>query len=377
MITRSVAAGFLILAGSVFPAFGQGRNAPRNSLSIEGTVRDDADHHAMENVRVDLLESSGIPINTTFTRGNGEFEFAALGVGDYIIEVNLKDYDPFRQTVTLYSNGLRSVSIFLTRPVVVKQTNSSASISAHELKVPRKAHDEYEKGLQLFYSKSDYRGAIVQFQHAIKDYPDFYEAYAQEGNAYLRLKELAPAEEAMRKSVELSSGHYSEAIFMLAALLNDTSRYADAAASARQGMEVDPGSWRGPYELARALLAMQQLDEAEKAAIQARDLKPDNPPVYLMLANIDIHRQDYPALQSDLEGYLKLVPTGPEADQARQTRDEIIAARQQAENQAQAAAQEKSRAEAQTAPPRNVPPPAPEPDSSGLPPLPALSQDNP
>ena len=377
MLSRHLAGCALVFAASVLPALGQGRNAPRNTLTISGTVRDDADHHAMENVRVDLLGASGVPLNTTFTRGNGEFEFGALGAGDYIIDVNLKDYDPYRQTVTLYNTGLRSVSVFLTRPMVVQQANSSASISAHELMVPRKAHDEYEKGLQLLYSKSEFRGAIVQFQHAIKDFPNFYEAYAQEGSAYQKLNEIAPAEEAMRKSVDISSGQYSEAIFMLASLLNDTNRHADAATSARQAMDVDPGSWRGPFELARALLGQKQLDEAEKAATQSRDLKPDNPQIYLMLANIHIQRHDYDALQTDLEGYLKLVPTGPEADQARHTRDEIIAARQEAENQARAAAPAKAPADAQAAPRANVPTsPAPEPDSSGLTSLPPPSQDN-
>ena len=77
------------------------------------------------------------------------------------------------------------------------------------------------------------------------------------------------------------------------------------------------------HELARALVGLKQPDEAEKAAIQSRDFKPDNPPVYLLLANAHIQKRDYPALLQDLEGYLKLAPTGPEADQARRTRDQL------------------------------------------------------
>jgi tetratricopeptide (TPR) repeat protein len=331
----------------------------------------------MENVRVDLKLSTGVPFNTTFTRGNGEFEFGSLGNGEYMIEVDLKGYDSFQQPVTLNNSGARGISIFLTRPMATRQSNPRSAVSAHELSVPGKAHDEYEKGLELLYVKSDFRGAIVQFQHAIKDFSTFYESYAQMGNAYLQLKEITPAEEAMRKSVDLSSGRYSEAIFMLVGLLNDTNRYEDAATFARKGIDVDPGSWRGPFELARALEGLKQLEDAEKNAIEARNLKPDNPSVYLMLANIHIQRRDYAALQSDLEGYLKLVPTGPEADQARRTRDDLIAARQQSENQAHANAEEKSRPNEQAAPRANAPPPEPaqelpppEPDTSGLPSLP-------
>ncbi len=112
--------------------------------------------------------STGVRI-TTFTRGNGEFEFGGLGNGEYVVEVNLNDYDPFRQSVTIVA--ARGVSVFLTRPMAVRHSSPRGSVSAHELSVPNKAHEEYEKGLELFYSKSDCRGAIVQFQRAIKDFP--------------------------------------------------------------------------------------------------------------------------------------------------------------------------------------------------------------
>jgi len=94
--------------------------------------------------------------------------------------------------------------------MILGSLKSSATISAHELSIPHKAHDEYEKGLSLIYSKSDYKGGVIQFQRAIKDFPNFYEAYAQEGSAYTFLGQMGPAEEAMRKSIALSSGQYSE-----------------------------------------------------------------------------------------------------------------------------------------------------------------------
>jgi hypothetical protein len=383
MVFRRAIGCLFILTVSVLPSLGQGRNVARNNFSVSGTVRDDSDQHTMENVRVDLKLPTGVPLNTTFTRGNGEFEFGSLGNGDYVIEVDLKDYDPVRQSVSINGGSQRGVSIFLARPMTAGHPRSRGSVSAHELSVPAKAHDEYDAGLQLLYSKSDSRGAIAQFQHAIKDFPTFYEAYAQMGNAYLQLKELAPAEEAMRKSVEISSGQYSDAIFMLAGLLNDTNRQADAVTLARQGIDVDPGSWRGPFELARALSGLKQLEEAEKSAMEARDMKPDNAPTYLMLANIHIQRHEYAALQTDLDAYLKLVPSGPDADQARKTRDDLLAAKQQAENQAQAKAQEKPHSDAQVASRANTPPPEPakqlppppEPDSSGLTSLPPALPD--
>ena len=318
----------LILIAIVLPAFGQMRSGTsRDTYSIAGTVRDDYDQHTMESVRVDLKQATGTPINTTFTRGSGEFEFSGIPSGDYTVEIEVRDYEPYRETVTIDHSERRGLAVFLRRPTTVVSTNSSGTISAHELSVPHKAYDEYQKGLGLIYSKSDYKGAIVQFQRAIKDFPNFYEAYAQEGNAYTFLGELGPAEEAMRKSIALSSSQYSDAFSLLAGLLNNTKRSPEAEPLARQGVTLDASSWHGHFEMARALSALKRPEEAEKSATQARDLMPDNPAVYLVLANIHIQLRDHASLLKDLDAYLKLSPTGPEADQARKTRDGLQAMR--------------------------------------------------
>ena len=318
----------LILIAVVLPAFGQMRPTPTKSThSIEGTVRDDYDQHAMESIRVDLKQATGTPINTTFTNGNGEFEFAGLPNGGYTVGITVRDYEPIQETVSIQGSDRRGLSIFLRRPMNVVSAKSGVTVSAHELSVPHKAYDEYEKGLRLSFSKSDYKGAIDQFQRAIKDFPNFYEAYAQEGNAYAFLGEVSQAEEAMQKSIAISSNQYPDAFFLLAGLLNNQRRFPEAEPLARQGVALEASSWHGHFEMARALTALKRPEEAEKSATQARDLMPDNPAVYLVLANIHIQLRDHASLLKDLDAYLKLSPTGPEADQARKTRDDLQAMR--------------------------------------------------
>ena len=334
MCSRCATGMLLIFIASALPSLAQNRPGPiRSTYGIAGTVRDDYDQHTMESVRVDLKQATGTPINSTFTRGSGEFEFFGIPNGDYVLEIVAPDYEPYREPVTIENSARRGLAIFLRRPISVMTTNSRAVISAHELSVPRKAHDEYEKGLNLIFSKSDYKGAIVQFQRAIKDFPNFYEAYAQIGSAYTFLGEISPAEEAMRKSIELSSNRYSDALFMLAGLLNNTKRFQEAEGLSRQAVAVDGSSWRGHFEMARALSGLKRAEEAEKSATKARDLKPDDPGVYLILANIHIQLRDYPSLLKDLNTYLKLSPNGPEAEQARKTRDELQTAMQSTQNQ--------------------------------------------
>ena len=315
---------FLILTAAVLSV--QAQNHPvlsRDAYAIAGTVRDDIDQHPVGSIRVELKQATGTPLDSTFTREGGDFEFSGIPDGDYAIEIAARDYEPFRETITINHSERRGLAVFLRRPRTVVETNNSGTISAHELSIPHKPYDEFQKGLRLIYSKSDYKGAIDQFDRAIKDFPNFYEAYAQEGNAYNFLGEMAPAEEAMRKSIELSSNQYPEAFFLLAGLLNNTKRYAEAEPIARQGVALDAASWHGHFELARALSALKRIEEAEKSATQARDLKPENSAVYLLLANIHIQQRNHVALKNDLDQYLKVAPSGLEADQARKTRDQL------------------------------------------------------
>ena len=255
------------------------------------------------------------------------------------------------------------------------------SISAHQLSVPRKAHEEFEKGMALLYLKSDYRAAIAQFQLAIKDFPTYYEAYAEEGDTYYQLQEVGSAEEALRKAVELSSGQYSDALFSLAAILNDGKRYEEAETTARKGISTDKSSWRGPFELARSLTALKQADEAEKSAQQSRDLMPDNPPVYLLLANIHILKKDFPALVKDLDEFLRQSPNSPEADQARQTRERVQSMLSSKKSETADGGQEKSSdddedVDDEDASSDKAAPARAAPDTSGLPSLPPPSQGN-
>jgi tetratricopeptide (TPR) repeat protein len=373
MLFRRLAAfGFLLALGS--PALAQSRH---NIFSVGGSVREDGTHRDLENVLVTVKQLTGPIVNTAYTRANGDFQIDGLARGDYILEVVLKDYEPHRETINISDGSRLGIPIFLAPSGRAANVKPELSISAHQLSVPRKAHDEYEKGMSLIYLKADYRAAITQFELAIRDFPTYYEAFAEEGNAYYQLQDLGHAEEALKKSVELSHGQYADATFTLAALQTDAKHFAEAEATAHQGMTADSSSWRGPFELARALNGLKRPQEAEKYAQQSRDLMPDNPPVYLLLANIHIQKKDYPALLRDIDDYLRLSPTGPDADQARKTRERVQAALAARKDGASGRDEDKSQDDEDddSDSPADKKPTV-EPDTSGLPSLPPPTPGN-
>jgi tetratricopeptide (TPR) repeat protein len=191
------------------------------------------------------------------------------------------------------------------------------------LAAPSKARDDLAKGEMLLYDKADFPGAIKQFEKAIKEFPGYYEAYAQLGVAYVRMKDAGKAETALRKSIELSEEKYSRAFVYLATVFSDTQRFAEAESLVRKGIELDANSWQGYHELTRALAGQNKLVDAEQAAQTAVKLDPEEPELYLTLINVEVKLPNYRAVLSNIDAYLKVAPDGRAAEQIRTMRTQV------------------------------------------------------
>jgi Flp pilus assembly protein TadD len=95
-------------------------------------------------------------------------------------------------------------------PGAARDPNKMTTVLVRDAAIPEKAFDAFQKGVTLLTNQSDYRGAIAQFERAIKAYPGYYEAFAQMGVAYDRLGDAVSAEQSLRKSIEISAGKYAE-----------------------------------------------------------------------------------------------------------------------------------------------------------------------
>jgi tetratricopeptide (TPR) repeat protein len=293
-------------------------------LSVSGYVRDAQDHTALEAIQVELRALGGGTVARAFT-SNGSFRFDNIGAGTYTLVVEQMGYEATRHQVEVVDGPDTGVSVELC--IVSEAGNVVAKVpstlSARDLSIPRNAHADMEKGMVLLQEKSDYPGSVKQFERAIHEYPDYYEAYVQMGVAYMHLGNAANSEQALRKSLELSQEHYVDGLFWLATLFSNGERFADAEAPARKAVQLDPNSWQANSELARALLGLNRSAEAEKSALAAVKLQSGNPLLYLLLANIHNQLQNDAALLEDLNNYLRLAPAGPFAEQARQQRTQV------------------------------------------------------
>ena len=291
---------------------------------ISGSVRREDNDEPIPGVRVQLLTSAGnVAHSAILTNASGEFSFGNFAPGQYEIVAEGNGYQPRRLPVEV-SRFDQANLIVRMRPLLANAAPAGDTTTAHQLAIPQKARAAYKKGATKADSHGDYKGAVQEFQRAISNYPDYYEAYAELGMAYVRLKDFKEAEKALRKSIEMSEQKYAPPLMLLSMLLNDENRPGEAEPVARQAMAADPNAWRGPYELSRAQLGLRRLPEAETSAYASRDLKPENPEVYLLLSEIHRHTQNPSALLQDLDAYLKLAPQGPAAPQVGKLREQLL-----------------------------------------------------
>ena len=295
-----------------------------HDLIISGTVRRDDSDEPIPGVRLQLLTAAGnVAHSSILTTDSGDFSFGQFPQGHYEIVAERDGYQPARVEVEVSRYDQPNVVVRMRKQLVAANPAGDLT-TAHQLAIPQKARAVFEKGVAKADSRGDYKAAVLDFERAIDIYPDYYEAYAEMGTAYVRLKDFAAAEKALRQSIEMSAQKYVPPLMLLSMLLNDQNRSTEAEPLARQVISANPTAWRGQYELSRAQLALRRLPEAEASAYAARDLKPENPDIYLLLSEIHRHTQNPGALLQDVDAYLKLAPQGPAAPQVRKLREQLV-----------------------------------------------------
>jgi len=221
------------------------------------------------------------------------------------------------------------LSLLVCTPVVRAQvSNPSAvprkdyAVSVRELRIPTKARNAFEKGLQRL-AKQDAVGSLTQFERATTGFPDYYEAYYHIGLADLRLGREEEAAQAFQTAIVLSGGRYAWAHFALGLLLCRRGEYAEAETAVRRGLDVDGNSATGHLFLSLALFRLNRLEEAEKSAQEALLRKPAFSLPYLVLADVHGRRGEYARQLQNLDAYLKLEPDGPANKRVREVREVV------------------------------------------------------
>jgi tetratricopeptide (TPR) repeat protein len=284
---------------------------------ISGTVLLEADKRPASQVAVKLKSRVAGVFRSVLTDFEGHFRVQNLPRGTYDIAVDEEGYEAAQTSAQLDGPSAKLVVYLKGRSAPIRR--SSYTVSVRELKIPGRAQDEFQKGLQRL-AKNDPAGSLSHFTKASQAFPGYFEAYYNMGVAEMTLGHRDEAIRAFQTAIDLSGGLYATAEFGYGYLLCQEGRPVEAEKIVRRGLEVEDASPQGYVILGQALKQLNRLDEAEKSAHEALLRNPNYAAAYLVLSDVAESKGQYRTEIEDLDIYLKLQPNGPGSELARKVR---------------------------------------------------------
>jgi Tfp pilus assembly protein PilF len=275
-------------------------------------------------VLVHLLADGDIPAGDAYSDSNGTYVFTGLTNGTYAVVVEAEGYKPFRGSTRLdnIEQPRGQVMVVLepaekqavTAGPMVAGSNSKREVSAKHPLPPfdPKAVKEYDKGNKE-QQKGNSQAALERYQKALEIDPNFYPALNNMGTLYEQRGNHAKANEAFAKAREVNPDD-GEAYINLGHVLYEEGQFRSAVDQLDQGLQRSPQSAVGNFFLGSVYYKLHETEKAESLLKKACTLDPqDMAPAHLQLANLYLQRHDYVAAKVQLQTYLQINPSAPQA----------------------------------------------------------------
>lgn len=258
---------------------------------------------------------------TTMTDDNGDFSFRRLAPGSYTVVIDgEKEYEPVTQQVTMVQPNRGAGQTYMVQ-IRLRLRGTSAFkpgvLSAEFANVPPRALAFYEKALEQAQAGNN-KAAIEQLNQAISEYPSFMLAFNELGVRYLKLGQLEKANESLQSALRIAPDAFAP-LMNHGIVLVLLKKFKEAEPELRSALQNKAESAVGHYYLGRALAYLNRFDEAEKELTRAVTLGGDEvKEAHRYLAGIYNNRGDSVRAIAELETYLRVAPTSPDAEHLRQ-----------------------------------------------------------
>lgn len=298
--------------------------------SIVGTVFGPSGRPLDSRVRIRL---------STMTRGDrlfttndqGHFAFRGLTPGSYIVTIDKEvDYKPVSQSVDIIQlpNARPQTQVFTVNIRLEYKDRTKAEspvVNAEFANVPKKALTHYNTAIELG-QKNDREGAVAELKLAIAEHPTFTQAFNEMGVQYLKLNKLEDADAAFQGALKINPESFPALINRGIANVM-MKRYGEAVPVLRKALKGHEQSPVVHYFLGQALANLGLFDDAEKELLTSLALgKDEMKEAHRILAIIYSAKGNKKKAADELDAYLKLAPTTPDAekikDQIRRLREE-------------------------------------------------------
>jgi len=295
------------------------------ATDIQVHVTFDDNRPVSEQLRVDVLNASGIPIAQGLTDTSGRAMFQVNGEGGYLVKV----------TGTSIAEGAsESLDVFpclgkeCVRTVYVRvkpkqgavqsagKSPSGAVTSAAELRVPQDARKAFDQGMAA-WQKRDYQQAAEKFEKAVAAYPEYDTAYNNLGVMYAHLNQPDKAVAAFRRSVELNDKN-ADADRNLARMLMRQKDFPQAEELLRKSLTVQPLDASTLTMLAIAEVEDGKVDDALRDAQKVHTMPHDGyAVVHYIAGEVLEEKHQFDQARVEYTTYLQESPNGPDAAQVK------------------------------------------------------------
>jgi Tfp pilus assembly protein PilF len=316
-----------LLVGTVLSTclHGQQQQAPLGK--IIGSVRIAKGDFPANPILV-TLELRGAAMQSVYCDGQGRFGFYALAANQYRVTIDDDAYQPVSQDVSVYPDvePMNFVQIYLVpRENKKKQDPLQGQVPGNPYLIdpgqylrqfPKKTIKEFEKGREA-EKHGSVDDAMVHYEKAIANSPDFYPAHNRLGSAYLSRQRLGEAQSQFEAAIK-DNQNDAEARFNLANVLLLTQRYDDAAVEIQEGFKRQPVSAFGQFLQGSLYSHTDRPELAEKSLLTALNLDPKMSQAYLQLVNLYLKQRRPSDAIGKLETYLKEFPDDQFSEKARE-----------------------------------------------------------
>lgn len=283
------------------------------------------------------LESSGAGELYVFSDVNGTFRFTGLQPGSYTVVVEGGDeFETAREQVSLEPSTITTargvVGTPFARPITLqiylrlkREAPNQAQpgvLNAALANVPKPAVDLYQKGVEAA-RKNENERAVDLLKLAVEAHPNFPLALSEMGFIYLKLKRPEKAAEALAASLKLAPDDNGTLLAYGRALF-DLRRPAEAEEQFRKALKKNAASPWAHFYLGMILLGRREFDTAE-GELKAAGSDGEIPMAHYYLGGLYWEMKQHKKAADELETYLKLAPSAPDATRLRTTIKELRA----------------------------------------------------
>jgi Flp pilus assembly protein TadD len=251
----------------------------------------------------------------------GNFAFRNLPSGDYTVVIDKeKDFQPASQSVSIIQpRGFPGQTYTVSIRLEWKATTGPKPgvVNAEFANVPERARTLYTNGLEES-KKGNYKEAVEQLKLAIAEYPSFMQAYNEMGVQYLKLNQLEDADAAFQQAAKINPDAIPPLVNR--GIVNVMmKRYGESVPILRKAIAKDEQSAVAHYFLGQAMANLGLFDDAEKELQLSIKLGTDQmKEAHRLLAIIYTNRGNKKLAAEELEAYLKLAPTAPDAEKLKE-----------------------------------------------------------